>query len=125
MRQTLLRILERGIVPDVLTDQTSAHDTLNGYVPMGISLEDAKILRKNDPEEYIKRAKHTIVKHVQAMLEFQKLGSITFDYGNNIRGEAKENGVNNAFDFPGFVPAYIRPLFCDGKRSIPLGCAFW
>ena len=113
--EILPRILERGIVPDVLTDQTSAHDTLNGYVPMGISLEDAKILRKNDPEEYIKRAKHTIVKHVQAMLEFQKLGSITFDYGNNIRGEAKENGVNNAFDFPGFVPAYIRPLFCDGK----------
>ena len=113
--EILPRILERGIVPDVLTDQTSAHDTLNGYVPMGISLEDAKILRKNDHEEYIKRAKHTIVKHVQAMLEFQKLGSITFDYGNNIRGEAKENGVNNAFDFPGFVPAYIRPLFCDGK----------
>lgn len=113
--EILPRILERGIVPDVLTDQTSAHDTLNGYVPMGISLEDAKILRKNDPEEYIKRAKHTIVKHVQAMLEFQKLGSITFDYGNNIRGEAKENGVSNAFDFPGFVPAYIRPLFCDGK----------
>lgn len=113
--EILPRILERGIVPDVLTDQTSAHDTLNGYVPMGISLEDAKILRKNDPDEYIKRAKHTIVKHVQAMLEFQKLGSITFDYGNNIRGEAKENGVSNAFDFPGFVPAYIRPLFCDGK----------
>ncbi|MBK7981543.1 MAG: urocanate hydratase [Ignavibacteriae bacterium] len=113
--EILPRILERGIVPDVLTDQTSAHDTLNGYVPMGISFEDAKILRKNDPDEYIKLAKHTIVKHVQAMLEFQKLGSITFDYGNNIRGEAKENGVNNAFDFPGFVPAYIRPLFCDGK----------
>ncbi|MBK7105881.1 MAG: urocanate hydratase [Ignavibacteriae bacterium] len=113
--EILPEILKRKIIPDILTDQTSAHDTLNGYVPMGMSFEEAKILRKENPSEYIKRAKHTIVKHVEAMLEFQKHGSITFDYGNNIRGEAKENGVSNAFDFPGFVPAYIRPLFCDGK----------
>lgn len=113
--EVLPEILRRGIVPDVLTDQTSAHDTLNGYVPMGMSFEDALKLRKENPNEYIKQAKATIVKHVETMLEFQKRGAITFDYGNNIRGEAKENGVTNAFDFPGFVPAYIRPLFNDGK----------
>ncbi len=113
--EVLNQILERGIIPDVLTDQTSAHDTLDGYVPMGMSLEKAKSLRKSNPDEYIKLAKQTIVKHVEAMLEMQKKGTITFDYGNNIRGEAKENGLANAFDFPGFVPAYIRPLFCDGK----------
>lgn len=113
--EILPEILKRGIIPDVLTDQTSAHDTLNGYVPMGMSLNDALELRKNDSGKYIKLAKETIVQHVKAMLEFQKKGSITFDYGNNIRGEAKENGVNNAFDIPGFVPEYIRPLFCDGK----------
>lgn len=113
--EVLPEILERGIVPDVLTDQTSAHDTLNGYVPMGMSFEDALKLRKENPNEYIKQAKTTIAKHVVTMLEFQKRGAITFDYGNNIRGEAKENGVTNAFDFPGFVPAYIRPLFNDGK----------
>ena len=113
--EILPQILARGIVPDILTDQTSAHDTLNGYVPMGMSLEDAFTLRKTDPSAYIKLAKATIVKHVEAMLEFQKLGSITFDYGNNIRGEAKDNGLLNAFDIPGFVPEFIRPLFCDGK----------
>ena len=113
--EVLPQILKRGIVPDILTDQTSAHDTLNGYVPMGISLADALELRKTNPQEYIKCARSTIVEHVRSMLEFQKLGAITFDYGNNIRGEAKENGLENAFDFPGFVPAYIRPLFCDGK----------
>lgn len=113
--EVLPEILRRGIVPDVLTDQTSAHDTLNGYVPMGMSFEDALKLRKENPNEYIKQAKATIVKHVETMLEFQKRGAVTFDYGNNIRGEAKENGVTNAFDFPGFVPAYIRPLFNDGK----------
>ncbi len=111
----LPQILKRNIIPDILTDQTSAHDTLNGYVPMGISFEEALIMRKNNPDEYIKKSKETIVAHVKAMLEFQKQGAVTFDYGNNIRGEAKENGLENAFDFPGFVPAYIRPLFNDGK----------
>ena len=113
--EILSQILERNIIPDVLTDQTSAHDTLNGYVPMGMSFEEAVILRKNNPDEYIKKSRETIVAHVKAMLEFQKQGAVTFDYGNNIRGEAKENGLKNAFDFPGFVPAYIRPLFNDGK----------
>ncbi len=113
--EILPKILERNIIPDVLTDQTSAHDTLNGYVPMGMSYEDALRLRVENPSEYIKRAKETIVVHVKAMLEFQKRGAVTFDYGNNIRGEAKENGVDNAFDIPGFVPEYIRPLFEDGK----------
>lgn len=113
--EILPEILKRNIIPDVLTDQTSAHDTLNGYVPMEMSFDEALQLRKTNTSEYVKRAKETIVVHVKAMLEFQKKGSITFDYGNNIRGEAKENGVENAFDFPGFVPAYIRPLFCDGK----------
>ncbi len=113
--EILPKILEKGIVPDVLTDQTSAHDTLNGYVPMGMSFDEALSLRKSDPEKYISLSKQTIVKHVQAMLEFQKRGAITFDYGNNIRGEAKDNGVENAFDIPGFVPEFIRPLFCEGK----------
>lgn len=113
--EILHQILERNIIPDILTDQTSAHDTLDGYVPMGMSFEEAVILRKNNPDEYIKKSKETIVAHVKAMLEFQKQGAVTFDYGNNIRGEAKENGLENAFDFPGFVPAYIRPLFNDGK----------
>lgn len=111
----LPEILRRGIIPDVLTDQTSAHDTLNGYVPNGIPYEEALKLRKTDPDRYIQMAKQSIVIHLQAMLEFQKKGAITFDYGNNIRGEAFANGVKNAFDIPGFVPEYIRPLFCDGK----------
>ncbi|MFO7447875.1 MAG: urocanate hydratase [Ignavibacteriaceae bacterium] len=113
--EVLPEILKRNIIPDVLTDQTSAHDTLNGYVPMGMNMEDALRLRKSHPAEYIKRAKETIAIHLQAMLEFQKRGAVTFDYGNNIRGEAKNNGVKNAFDIPGFVPEFIRPLFCDGK----------
>ncbi len=113
--EVLPEILRRNVIPDVLTDQTSAHDTLNGYVPMGMTLEEAFKLREKNPQEYIKRAKATIVEHVKAMLEFQKRGAITFDYGNNIRGEAKENGVDNAFDIPGFVPEFIRPLFNDGK----------
>jgi len=113
--EVLPEILKRNIVPDVVTDQTSAHDTLNGYVPMNMSLEEAIDLRKNNPEKYIQLSKQTIVVHLNAMLEFQKRGSIVFDYGNNIRGEAKANGVDNAFDMPGFVPEYIRPLFCDGK----------
>jgi len=113
--EVLPEILKRNVIPDILTDQTSAHDTLNGYVPMGMSFEQAKDLRKSNSADYIKLAKKTIVQHVETMLEFQKRGTITFDYGNNIRGEAKENGVKNAFDIPGFVPEFIRPLFCDGK----------
>ncbi len=113
--EILPKILEKGIIPDILTDQTSAHDTLNGYIPMGMSFDEAVALRKNNPEKYISLAKQTIVKHLQTMLEFQKRGAITFDYGNNIRGEAKDNGVKNAFDIPGFVPEFIRPLFCEGK----------
>jgi urocanate hydratase len=108
-------ILKRNIIPDIVTDQTSAHDVLNGYVPMGMSFEEAIELRKSNPDKYIKLSRQTIVKHVEAMLEFKKRGSIVFDYGNNIRGEAKENGLQNAFDIPGFVPEFIRPLFCDGK----------
>jgi len=113
--EVLHAILKKGVIPDVLTDQTSAHDVLNGYVPMGMSFEEALKLRKSDSDKYIKLSRQTIVKHVQAMLEFQKRGAKTFDYGNNIRGEAKENGVSNAFDIPGFVPEFIRPLFSDGK----------
>lgn len=113
--EILPEMVKRNIIPDILTDQTSAHDTLNGYVPMNMSLEEALELRKVNPDLYIKKAKETIVTHVRAMLAMQKSGAVTFDYGNNIRGEAKENGLDNAFDFPGFVPAYIRPLFCEGK----------
>jgi urocanate hydratase len=111
----LPELLRRNITPDIITDQTSAHDTLNGYVPMGITLSEAIQLRYENPSKYIELSKKTIVTHVKAMLEFQSRGSVAFDYGNNIRGEAKENGVANAFDIPGFVPEYIRPLFCDGK----------
>ncbi len=111
----LPEIVKRGIVPDVLTDQTSTHDTLNGYVPAGIPYQEAVVLRKTDPQKYIAMAKASIVDHVRAMLELKKRGAVTFDYGNNIRGEAYSNGVKNAFDIPGFVPEYIRPLFCDGK----------
>lgn len=113
--EILPEILKRNIIPDILTDQTSAHDTLNGYVPMNMTFEEALELRKNNPEYYIKLSEETIVAHVKAMLEFQKRGAITFDYGNNIRGEALAHGVKNAFDIPGFVPEFIRPLFCDGK----------
>jgi urocanate hydratase len=105
----------RNIVPDILTDQTSAHDTLNGYVPNKMSLEDARNLRKSNPKEYVKRSVAAIVEHVKGMLALQKKGSVTFDYGNNLRQEAKMGGVENAFDYPGFVPAYIRDLFCQGK----------
>lgn len=108
-------LLERNILPDIVTDQTSAHDTLNGYVPMGMSLENAIKLRSENPAAYIEAAQETISVHLKAMLEFKKRGSIVFDYGNNIRGEALKNGVENAFDIPGFVPEYIRPLFCDGN----------
>ena len=108
--------VKRGIVPEVVTDQTSAHDELNGYVPHGISFEDALKLRDNDPDKYIEMSYRSMAIHCQAMIDLQKMGSITFDYGNNLRGQAKENGgVENAFDIPGFVPAFIRPLFCEGK----------
>ncbi len=108
-------LVKRKIIPDVLTDQTSAHDVLNGYVPNGFSLEDASRMRKEDPDRYLHEAKRAITEHVHAMLELQRGGSETFDYGNNIRQVAFDEGVSDAFDFPGFVPAYIRPLFCEGK----------
>jgi urocanate hydratase len=111
----LPEMVERGIVPDVLTDQTSAHDALNGYVPNGISLQKALELRAQDPEEYIKRSMAAMAQHVEAMLALQKKGAVTFDYGNNIRTQAKKAGCEKAFDIPGFVPEYIRPLFCEGK----------
>jgi len=113
--ELLPELVTRGITPDVLTDQTSAHDTLNGYVPAGLSLDDAARLRRSDPREYVRRANESIVRHVQAMLAMQKKGAIAFDYGNNIRTVAKDNGVEDAFDIPGFVPEYVRPLFCAGK----------
>ena len=112
----LPEIVKRGIVPEVVTDQTSAHDELNGYVPHGLSFEEALALRKSNPEEYISMSFQSMADHCRAMLDLQKMGSITFDFGNNLRGQAKENGgVENAFDFPGFVLAFIRPLFCEGK----------
>ncbi|WP_374712542.1 urocanate hydratase [Symbiobacterium terraclitae] len=107
--------VRRGITPDVVTDQTSAHDPLNGYVPAGLSLAEAVALRQSDPDEYIRRAKASMVTHVQAMLDLQKAGAVVFDYGNNIRQQAFEEGLKDAFAFPGFVPAFIRPLFCEGK----------
>ncbi len=108
-------ILEKGIIPDVVTDQTSAHDVLYGYIPENLSIEEANELRRTNQTEYGKLAMDSMAKHVRAMLEFQRRGSIVFDYGNNLRQRAKDNGVENAFDYPGFVPAYIRPLFCEGK----------
>lgn len=113
--ELLQRLIDRNIVPDTLTDQTSAHDPLIGYFAEGLTVEQAADLRKNNPDEYVKQSYATMAKHVQQMLELQKRGAITFDYGNNLRGRALEVGVKNAFDFPGFVPAYIRPLFCEGK----------
>ncbi|MGY6210774.1 urocanate hydratase [Cytobacillus firmus] len=113
--EILPKMLEMNFTPDVLTDQTSAHDPLNGYVPIGYSLEEAAVLRKEDTAEYVQKSKASMAVHVQAMLDMQKKGAVTFDYGNNIRQVAKDEGVENAFDFPGFVPAYIRPLFCEGK----------
>ena len=108
-------LVKRKVVPDLVTDQTSAHDTLNGYVPNGMSLKDALTLRKENPKEYIQRATQSIVHHVEAMCTLQKMGAHVFDYGNNIRAQAKNAGLENAFSFPGFVPAYIRPLFCEGQ----------
>lgn len=113
--ELLPRLIERNIVPEVLTDQTSAHDELNGYVPAGMPLKEALELRKKDPETYIKKSYETMAIHVRAMLKLQEMGSITFDYGNNIRAQAKKAGVENAFSFQGFVPLFIRPLFCKGS----------
>ncbi|SHS86723.1 urocanate hydratase [Mycobacteroides abscessus subsp. abscessus] len=109
------QLLQKKIPIDIVTDQTSAHDPLNGYIPSGLSLENAQTLRDSDPGKYISLSKKSMMSHVQAMLEFQRVGSITFDYGNNIRQVALDEGEPNAFDFPGFVPAFIRPLFCEGK----------
>jgi len=108
-------LVRRGIRPDIVTDQTSAHDTLNGYVPHGIPYAEALELRRKNPAKYVEMAKHSIVAHVRAMLDFQKSGAVVFDYGNNIRGEALANGLSNAFDIPGFVSEFIRPLFYEGK----------
>ncbi|NLP50642.1 urocanate hydratase [Bacillus sp. RO1] len=113
--EILPQLVERGFTPELLTDQTSAHDPLNGYVPIGMTLEDAAKLRKEEPAQYVKLAKESMAVHVKAMLDLQQKGAITFDYGNNIRQVALDEGVENAFDFPGFVPAFIRPQFCEGK----------
>ena len=111
----LPELLSRGFKPDVVTDQTSAHDMLNGYLPRGMSVNEAFELRKRDPQEYLRRSAATVALHVRAMLEFRRAGSIVFDYGNNIRWEARQNGIADAFDIPGFVPEFIRPLFCEGS----------
>lgn len=113
--EVLPELVRRNIVPDILTDQTSAHDELNGYVPNGMPYAEALALRQSNPAEYIKRAYEAMATHVRAMLDLQKRGAVTFDYGNNLRAQAQKAGVTNAFDFPGFVPAYVRPLFCEGK----------
>jgi urocanate hydratase len=108
-------LVRRGVVPDLLTDQTSAHDPVGGYIPQGLDVAQAAELRKSDPDAYQKRSLESMARHVEGMLALQKLGSVTFDYGNNIRTFAFQQGVKNAYDFPGFVPAYIRPLFCEGR----------
>jgi len=108
-------MVRRGIIPDIVTDQTSAHDALNGYVPAGLSLAEAAELRRRDPQTYVQRSLASMVTHVRAMLDMQRLGAVVFDYGNNLRGQALAAGETHALDYPGFVPAYIRPLFCRGK----------
>ena len=113
--ELLPQIRARGIVPDLVTDQILAHDPLHGYIPVGLSLEAAAELRESDPDEYLRQSIASMATHVRSMLDFQDAGSHVFDYGNNIRAMAVDGGVENAFDFPGFVPAYIRPLFCEGK----------
>ncbi|MBN8637653.1 MAG: urocanate hydratase [Anaerolineae bacterium] len=113
--EVLPELAMRGIVPDIVTDQTSAHDVLYGYIPAGLSLDEAKALRETDPDAYTARAMASMATHVQTMLDWQAKGAIVFDYGNNLRQRAFDAGVTNAFDYPGFVPAYIRPLFCEGK----------
>src|SRR5438876_3675093 len=112
---TIPELAKRGIMPDILTDQTSAHDPLNGYVPNGMTFEQALQLRRDDPQSYQEHSLDSIARHVEGMLRLQKMGAVTFDYGNNIRTFAFQRGVKNAYDFPGFVPAYIRPLFCEGR----------
>lgn len=111
----LPELVRRGVKPDIVTDQTSAHDELRGYVPHEITFDEAQELRVRDPKRYVELSYKSMALHVQAMLDFQKSGAVVFDYGNNIRAQAEKAGVSNAFDFPGFVPAYIRPLFCEGK----------
>jgi urocanate hydratase len=111
----LPEILQRGVIPDIVTDQTSAHDALNGYVPRGMSLAEAARLRARQPQQYIEQSMASMARHVDAMLAFRARGAVTFDYGNNIRAQAQRAGVKNAFDIPGFVPEYVRPLFCEGK----------
>jgi len=113
--EVLPELVARGVVPDVVTDQTSAHDPLYGYIPMNMTLEEADALRRRDPEEYMRRSTDSMTIHVQAMLEWQAKGAVVFDYGNNLRQRAYDNGLKEAFNYPGFVPAYIRPLFCEGK----------
>jgi urocanate hydratase len=113
--EVLPELVRRAFVPDVLTDQTSAHDTLHGYIPAGVAPADAAELRRRAPEEYVRRARASIVDHVRAMLDLQRRGAVTFDYGNNLRTEARDAGVADAFAIPGFVPEYVRPLFCEGK----------
>jgi urocanate hydratase len=113
--EVLPELVRRGVVPDLVTDQTSAHDPLNGYFPVGLTIEEALELRRKDPNAYIRRSMDSMAIHVRAMLEFQKKGSVVFDYGNNLRAQAFKTGVEDAFHYPGFVPAYIRPLFCEGK----------
>ncbi|HYW14297.1 MAG TPA: urocanate hydratase, partial [Longimicrobium sp.] len=113
--EVLPELVRRGVTPDVLTDQTSAHDALAGYVPAGLSLQEADALRQSDPAEYQRRSMESMRIHCEAMVEMQRRGAVTFDYGNNLRGQAKDAGYADAFDFPGFVPAYVRPLFCEGK----------
>lgn len=108
-------IFRRGVVPDIVTDQTSAHDELNGYVPEGLTISEAARLRKNSAKDYIKRSYESMVRHCDAMIKFKMAGSVVFDYGNNLRGQAETGGLKNAFEFPGFVPAYVRPLFCEGR----------
>jgi urocanate hydratase len=117
------QILERGIVPDVVTDQTSAHDVLYGYIPLGLSIEEANELRKSNPSEYEKRAMDSMARHVEAMLEFQKRGAVVFDYGNNLRQRAKDNGVENAFDYPGLCSRLHSPAVLRRQRSVSLGRA--
>jgi urocanate hydratase len=113
--EVLPQMINRGFIPDIVTDQTSAHDPLNGYLPVGFTLEQGEVLRTENPEEYVRKSKASMAIHVQAMLDMQKEGAIAFDYGNNIRQVALDEGVKDAFNFPGFVPAYIRPQFCEGK----------
>ncbi len=113
--EVLPEMVKRGVVPDVLTDQTSAHDALNGYVPDGLPYEEALELRQRDPDEYVRRSIAAMARHVEAMLELKRMGAVTFDYGNNIRAQARQGGVEDAFQIPGFVPEYIRPLFCEGQ----------